>query len=285
MPLPLYDAHNHLHDEWLSPHWDKLAEQLPRLGLRRAVVNGTHAGDWPPVATLADTHAWILPSFGLHPWHVGKRDADWLGKLCTALENNPHAAVGEIGLDRWMLERAAPDDARLVGLRRAPLDEQRAVFSAQLSLAAELNRPATIHCLDAWGALQEAMRHAPARPTPGFLLHAYSGPPEMIPAFAKLGAYFSFNGFFLDPRRAQKLATFRRVPPERLLIETDAPAMPLPQPWRTHKLPPAPGGETVNHPGNLEAAYAALASFLGETPERLASRVEENFHRLFGGGG
>jgi hypothetical protein len=41
MPLPLYDAHNHLHDEWLAPHWKKISAQLPALGLRRSIVNGT----------------------------------------------------------------------------------------------------------------------------------------------------------------------------------------------------------------------------------------------------
>jgi TatD DNase family protein len=283
MSVPLYDAHNHLHDEWLVPLWEKISAQLPALGLRRAIVNGTAESDWPQVLTLARSHpSWITPSLGLHPWHVGNRSENWLTTLNSLLDANPHAAIGEIGLDRWMTDRARPDDPRLAGLRRASLEEQRDVFHAQLALAAARNLPATIHCLDAWGALHDSLRAAPSLPTRGFLIHAYGGPAELIKPFADFGAYFSFNGYFLDDRRARQLDTFRHIPPDRLLIETDAPAMPLPQHWRTHKLPPSPEGTPVNHPGNIEATYTALAAFLGEPLPSLAGRIEENFLRLFG---
>jgi TatD DNase family protein len=281
MPVSLYDAHNHLQDEWLVPHWGKIAAQLRALGLQRAVVNGTQEADWARVTELSLQYTWIAPSFGLHPWHAGNRSADWLKQLSGALDRTPTAFIGEIGLDRWILDRARPDDPRLTGLRRAPLEEQLDVFSAQIALAAARNRPVTIHCLDAWGGLHEALR-ATSLPACGFLLHAYGGPAEMINTFADLGAYFSFNGSFLDERRARQLNTFHQIPPDRLLIETDAPAMPLPVPWRTHKLPLSPDGSSVNHPGNIEAAYTGLAAFLGEPLSTLAGRVEKNFLRLFG---
>lgn len=282
MSVPLYDAHNHLHDEWLAPHWEKISAQLPALGLRRAIVNGTSESDWPHVFALAHAHsAWITPSLGLHPWHVGNRSTNWLSILTSALDAHPSAAIGEIGIDRWMTDRARANDPRLTGLRRAPLDEQLEVFDVQLGLAAARNLPATVHCIDAWGALHDALRTAPQLPACGFLLHAYAGPVEMIKPFTSLGAYFSFNGYFLDDRRARQLDTFRHIPPDRLLIETDAPAMPLPQPWRTHKLPLSPEATPINHPGNIEAAYTALAAFLGESLPSLAGRVEKNFLRLF----
>lgn len=283
MSVPLYDAHNHLHDEWLAPYWVKTSVQLPALGLRRAIVNGIAESDWPQVLTLARAHpTWITPSLGLHPWHVGNRSPHWLATLTSAFDAHPHAVIGEIGLDRWMTDRARPDDPRLAGLRRAPLEEQLDAFKAQLSLAAARDLPATLHCLDAWGALHDALRTAPALPARGFLLHAYGGPAELITPFAALGAYFSFNGCFLGERRAQQLDTFRHIPPDRLLIETDAPAMSLPPAWRTHKLPPSPEGMPVNHPGNIEATYVALAAFLGEPLPALAARIEKNFLRLFG---
>jgi TatD DNase family protein len=75
---------------------------------------------------------------------------------------------------------------------------------------------------------------------------------------------------------------FATLPADRLLVETDAPAMPLPQAWRTHKLPPAPDGSVVNHPGNIEAAYAGLAALRGLSVAELATQVDANFRRLFG---
>jgi TatD DNase family protein len=282
MPLAYYDAHNHLQDEWLAPQLDMVAQQLGELRLRAAVVNGTCEDDWARVSELSLRFAWVVPSFGVHPWDAGNRSPDWLNKLSALLEAHPAAGVGEIGLDRWILDRARPDDPRLVGLRRAPLDEQIEVFVAQLQLAAKANRPATVHCLDAWGALDHVLHKTPV-PSRGFLLHAYSGPAEMVRGFVALGAYFSFNGSFLNERYARHRATFKLVPRERLLIETDAPAMPLPEPFRTYNLPLSPTGQSVNHPGNIEGAYAGLAALLGVAVVDLATQTEANFLRLFGG--
>lgn len=277
---PLYDAHNHCHDDWLAPHRAQVDADLRAVGLKRAVVNGTCESDWAAVAEFAAQHDWALPSYGLHPWDAGNRTKDWLDQLRARLAAQPHAAVGEIGLDRWILDSAKPDDPRLAGLRRAPLEEQGEVFLKQLALAATEDRPVTIHCLQAFGALEGLLRHVntPAR---GFLLHAYGGPAEMVGQFAERGAYFSFNGAFLDARHAAKREAFQLVPADRLLVETDAPAMPPPAAHARFSLPPAPGGAPVNHPANLAATYAALAELRGVSLEALAAQVEENFQRLF----
>ncbi len=276
----LHDAHNHLADEWLSPHLDRIAAVAASLPIDSMVVNGTCEADWPRVSALAQRFPFVRPSYGLHPWDVGNRSSDWLETLRARLAAEPQAAIGEIGLDRWMTDNARPDDPRLAGLRRAPLDEQIEVFLTQLALSTAENRPVTIHCLQAFGALDELLHQHPV-PARGFLLHAYGGPAELVPRFAARGAYFSFNGYFLDPRHTKHQETFKRIPADRLLVETDAPAMPLPQTWRTHKLPPTPDGSPANHPGNLDAAYAGLASLRGIPLAELTTQVTANFHRLF----
>jgi TatD DNase family protein len=277
----LFDAHNHLHDAWLQPHRAQVMTDLAAAGIHGAVVNGTSEADWPDVAALAAEHAFVRPSFGLHPWDAGNRSAQWLETLRAQLDAQPRAAVGEIGLDHWILDRARPDDPRLAGLRRAPLADQSEVFLAQLALATERGLPASIHCLDAFGPLFDLLRGAKL-PAPGFLLHAYSGPAEMVAGFAKLGAYFSFNGAFLEPRKQRLRDLYAAIPNERLLVETDAPAMRLP--GAHEKFPPlvAEDGSLANHPANLAATYAAFAELRGVTLEALATQVEENFRRLFG---
>jgi len=114
----------------------------------------------------------------------------------------------------------------------------------------------------------------------GFVLHSFGGPVEMIPAFAKLGAYFSFPGYFLNERKVRQREAFKKVPPDRLLIETDAPDQLLPPEKILHPLAGA-DGKSLNHPANLLAVYAGLAEILGEKLELLAARVEENFQCVF----
>jgi hypothetical protein len=150
----LFDAHNHLQDPRLDPWRATLLADLPRHGIAGMVVNGTRAADWPAVAALAQAEARVQPAFGLHPWHLDARGPDWLAVLEDWLRQFPRAVVGEFGLDRWM--------------RNPDLPAQRQCFVAQLDLAVRLQRAATIHCLRAWGLLEQLLRESP-QPERGFL--------------------------------------------------------------------------------------------------------------------
>ena len=285
---PLYDAHFHFQFDALVPHHGTVVEDLVRTGVRAGVVNATNEDEFPVVAALCvefsppGSPLTLLPSYGLHPWDCGQRTPHWLRLLRAALLADPRAGVGEIGLDRWLIDGVRPDDPRIAGLRVAPLAEQTEVFAAQLDLAAELNRPASIHATQAYGAALDVLRAAPRLPACGFLLHGYGGSFEMLKPFADLGAYFSFNLEALQPRLAARLAHFRTIPADRLLVETDAPVK-APAPDRNRfPLGAAPDGTVINHPANVVVAYEALAELRGVPLEALAAQVATNFTRLFG---
>lgn len=264
--MRFYDAHNHLQDERFAGRQNELLAACAEAGVARMVVNGACEGDWPDVLTLAQQSKIVLPSFGYHPWYLHERTNDWLKQLESFLDRVP-SAVGEIGLDRWK-----PD---------LPYDHQEEVFLAQLDIAAKRNQPVSIHCLQTWGRLHQLLREHP-RPARGFVLHSFGGPAEMIPALAKLGAYFSFPGYFLNERKQRQREAFRSVPRGRLLIETDAPDQHLPE--ELNRFPLAgTDGKLLNHPGNLRAVYEGVAGVLGEKLEPIAAQVEENFQRIFGG--
>lgn len=265
--IRLYDAHNHLQDERFAGQTEKLIAAARAEGLTAMVVNGSGVEDWPAVAALARAHPDIvIPSFGVHPWYAHEQPADWMDQLAYWLREFPAAGVGEIGLDRWK-----PD---------LPWDGQREVFEAQLRLAADLNRPASIHCLQAWGALVETLDQT-ARPMRGILLHSYGGSAELVARLLPMGAHFSFPGYFADARKARQQEAFRAIPLERLLIETDAPDQPLPDAFVAHPLADT-AGKPINHPANIAGVYAFVAQLRGLTLDALATRVEDNFRRLFG---
>jgi TatD DNase family protein len=263
----LFDAHNHLQAPALASHLPRVEMELAAIGLERAVVNGTCEADWERVTELAQAHPWVMPSYGLHPWFVDSRTPDWRERLAAAVGKGG-AGVGEIGLDRW--------------IEGFDFEAQTEVFTWQMGLAARHNLPASLHCLKAWGALWDLLRMG-AVPECGFLLHSYSGPAEMVEPFIKRGAYFSFSGHFLAARKAAQREVFRGIPIERLLVETDAPDMPLPPERARFALPDQADGRMLNHPANLLAVYEGLAELRGLTLENLAAQVAENFQRLFGG--
>jgi len=265
MTAPFYDSHNHLHDSRLDACRDEFSETRPTLGISGVVVNGTSELDWDVVSKLAAENPWIIPSYGLHPWFVRERSEVWKEQLLHFLDKDPRAGVGECGLDRW--------------IEGYDIHLQSDVFRWQLEIATSRDRALSIHCIRAWGALLEILQSAPL-PARGFLLHAYGGPQEMVPAFAELGAYFSFSPYFLHPRKSAQRDVFRQIPADRLLVETDAPDM-APPPEANPNPVAAPDGLVINHPANLITAYHALAE-LRDTPlPDLTVKTEQNWQRLF----
>jgi TatD DNase family protein len=263
----LYDAHNHLQDERLGGRTAELMAVCAQAGIIRMVVNGAVEDDWPRVLALAQQFPQVLPSFGCHPWYVHERTAGWQRNLEKLLDAIP-SAVGEIGLDRWK-----------PGLSYAGQEE---VFVAQLRLAAERNLPVSIHCLQVWGRMLELLQAGP-RPARGFLLHSYGGPREMVRSFADLGAYFSLPGFYAHERKERQRETFRHIPADRLLVETDAPDQSLPDHLNQFPLVDSATGKTINHPANLAVVYRFAAGLRGVSVETLTAQVEQNFLQLFGG--
>jgi len=265
----MIDAHNHLHFPQLAPARESLPEWTRAQGITRMIVNATTVDDWPQVHQLANAYPDLVrPAFGLHPWHIAHRPADWRDQLEAILLATPDASIGECGLDRWI----QPHD----------LADQLDVFKTHIELAHRLERPLTIHCLKAWGPLLDTLR-SHQLPQRGMLIHAFSGSAETAGELTRLGAYFSFSGYFLHPRKESIRMIYRdTIPRDRLLIETDAPSMPLPAASIIYPLPPAPNGSAINHPGNLAAVRDGLASLLNVTPHELDSLLDANSTRLFG---
>ncbi len=254
------DSHNHLQDPRLGDPAPLIAA-MRSVGIEQCIVNATREDDWKQVEHLTISEPdFLLPAFGIHPWHAHTARPGWQEKLHAFLIKHPQASIGECGLDTWVTKPS--------------METQRPVFIDQLRLAREFDRPITIHCLKAWGALFDAFTEAP--PPSRFLIHSFGGSIETARRLIPLGAYFSFSGHFLHPRKSAVLEVFRQLPPERILLETDAPDMLPPPDFITHPLP-----ENHNHPANLPAIGKALAEALGMEPETLAALTRENARRCF----
>ncbi len=263
---PLCDAHVHLHEAAFDPDRDAVLERAAGAGVVRMVCNGTREQDWGAVTALARGRAEIAPCVGLHPWFAAERTAAWLETLRGALLHNPGSGVGEIGLD--------------FGLE--PRDEavQEEVFRRQLQLARELGRPAVVHCVRAWRrALPVLLEEGPF--PAGVLLHAFGGGLELLDPLLNAGAYFSFAGNTLRPRREAQQEVLRRVPLDRLLVETDSPDLPPPRTFGPFTRAQTRDLKTRNEPANLAAILGGIAALRGETPSALARETWENAARLF----
>lgn len=257
----MYDCHNHLQDEQLMPHLQQVLLDCDAIGVQQMVVNGTCEADWPVVTQLAKNHAIVRPALGLHPWKIKDRSKSWLTTLRQQLHNTG-ASMGEIGLDCW--------------IEGVDIDDQIEVFDAQWRLAVELNRPATLHCLKAWGLLLEKLQTLPLL-SRGFLLHSYSGPAAFIQPLTQLGAYFSISGYFAQEKKRKHQVILKNIPIDRLLLETDAPNMLPPQVMNKYPI----SEYTINHPANINSVYSFAAELFNIPKIELQAQVAQNFNTLF----
>lgn len=132
-------------------------------------------GDWAVLPTLEHVAAFGL---GVHPWRAHRVAAGWEARLEAALQAQPHALVGEIGLDKA---------ARAPETGQTEWEAQLAVFRAQLRMAGALGRPVSVHCVRAHGPLYEELKGLPpeAAAPPTLALHSYTGSPDLAVSLLK----------------------------------------------------------------------------------------------------
>lgn len=164
----LFDAHTHLHKNF---------KNLP------CFLNSTSPQDFLKVKEVSLKNKNIVPFYGIHPWHLDKINLSspfWLDNLKTFLLENPHAGIGEIGLDKVKAKK---------GLVFS-LENQIKVLSLQLKLAQKLNRPVAIHQV---GYTQKILSILSSFSNLKILIHGYSGSKETAQILINLGFYLSFS--------------------------------------------------------------------------------------------
>ena len=201
-----YDSHVHL-QAYPSGMLRKVLRRARAAGVVRFGCCATAPDEWRRVLEISKAEDGVEPSFGVHPWFVEKHsDLAFMDELEELLVECPDAGVGEIGLDA-----VRPDS-----------DAQKAVFAAQVELAARLKRRVTIHCVRAETAVAGILKPH-ARALPGILLHAPSISLESWRRFERLGVDVSVGPRVLNPRSRQVRELAAAVPADRLYFETDSP--------------------------------------------------------------
>ena len=260
------DAHAHLQDPRLAPHLPQVFARAAAAGVAQIHVAATGEADWPAVAALADARPGIvLVSFGIHPWFIRDRSARWLRNLREILATRP-AGIGEIGLDARMEDGLDAD--------------REAVFRAQFELSHELALPASLHCRDAWEPMLKILFAAPPHPA-GLLIHAYSGPPDALPALAEKNVHVSFGGTLTRPKNVRARKNAARAPASRFLLESDAPDLPPTLPAGAERPLVGEDGKLLSEPAYVPLVGRLLAEARGTTPGAIAAETAATARRLF----
>ncbi len=254
----LFDSHFHPPPDVAAPAYAEAARDAGVGGLLAVAGDAADAIRARDFAA-AVPGAWF--SAGIHPHAAGT----WDGSLehFRDLAADPHCvAIGEIGLD-YYYENCAPMT-------------QRRVLSKFMELAVEMRRPAILHCRDrdghddAYRDLHAGLRELVAAGG-AVVVHCYTGSIAWAERLMAAGALLGVTGIVTFPRGENVREVVRRIPGDRLLLETDSPYL-APVPHR---------GET-NHPRFLPEVARRVAAERGMGLAEVAALTTANACRLFG---
>jgi TatD DNase family protein len=262
----MVDAHCHLSSTRLDAPPETLVAEALAAGVGDIVMAGVDPACWARQQVIAEAFPRrVHPVFGLHPQVIPDLDeggvAAALGELEALLGRVRPVAVGETGLDRLTAEA----DAAL------PLQE--VAFAAQLGLARRFDLPVVLHLLRAEAPSLALLRRHGVPPRGG-VVHSFSGAAPFARALVDLGLHVSFCGTLTLPQSRRLREAARAVPPDRLLVETDAPDQ---LPWSAR----GDGPRRPNRPACLPLVVEALAEALGAPAAAVAELTAENARRLF----
>ena len=256
--MRLVDSHAHLDGEDLAGDLAAVRERARAAGVERVVCIGLWRapGDFGNALDLAAAEpGFYSATAGIHPHECARvPEADW--EACRRLAGDPRVvAVGETGLDFHYDHSPRPDQERS--------------FRRSLGIAREAGRPVVVHVREADEACARVLREEGVPPTGG-VIHCFTGDWAAARAYLDLGLFVSVAGVVTFRNAEPIREAVRRIPRDRLLVETDSPY-----------LAPAPFRGKRNEPAHVAEVARAVAALWGVDPEEAARVTGENARRLF----
>jgi TatD DNase family protein len=231
-----------------------LLERMRATSVTHALCVNVVWPDFPRVLGLAQAHANLYASCGVHPDYVDTYEPT-VAQLVQGAANSKVVAIGETGLDYF----------RLTG----DLEWQRERFRTHIRAARGCKKPLIIHTRQAREDTIRLMREEGAEQVGG-VMHCFTEDWATAKAALDLGFYISFSGIVSFKTAADLRAVAKQVPLDRLLIETDSPYL-APVPFRGKR----------NEPSFVPHVAACLSTVLNLPIEQVGQQTSTNFHRLF----
>ena len=253
--MQLIDTHCHLDFAAFDDDRKTLIDALPTRGVVGVVNPAVSFENWQRVLDLAKAHESIYPALGIHPMFLDNAEKSHIDDLKGLLEKHREdvVAVGECGLD----------------LSLENIDVQRFYFTEQLKLAQEFELPVIIHHRKSHHLLIPFIKKY--TPQKGGVIHAFSGSYEQAMHYVELGFKLGIGGTITYDRAQKTRDTISRVPLEALVLETDAPDMPIH--GRQGKR---------NSPEYLGEIYTVLTLLRDEPGNEIEAQLLKNSNELFG---
>lgn len=253
--MEFVDTHSHLHFDSFEPNRRAVFEESLKAGVSRILCVGTTLKDSQKGRDYADSQPGAWAAAGVHPHDAQAFLDDKAGpkQLAELLDSKKVVATGEIGLDYYK--------------STTPKDIQEKALRAQLEVGLQTGKPFSFHVRDAFSDFWRIIDDYDGIKG---VVHSFSSGRKQMDAALERGLYIGLNGIMTFTRDEAQLEAARRIPLDKLLLETDAPF-----------LAPVPFRGQVCEPKHTAVTAAFLAELRGEELTKLAKTTTENARRLF----
>ena len=266
----------HCHFDFIEFNADRAAvwQACRAQNIRHLLIPGVFPEQWQTAAQLCAQYPGLVYAAGVHPHWIERQE--WLEREVTGLftratqvkltelmieevQQSPSAgsstcvAIGECGLDK------------LIG---TPIEQQQQLLNLHIDVANQLHKPLIVHCVRAHNEMIASLKKN--KPKAGGVIHAFSGSVEVAQQYIDLGFYLGIGGTITYARAQKTRSAVAQISLDYLLLETDAPDMPL------H----GKQGQR-NSPEYLPLIAQALAELRSTTVETIAIATSRNAQRLF----
>jgi len=248
------DSHCHLDFPELVERKDEILARMSENSVEMALCISVKLETFPNVLALAESHANLYASVGVHPDNENVDEPD-VARLIALAAHPKVVAIGETGLDYYW-HKDAPE-------------WQRERFRVHIRAARETRKPLVIHTRSAADDTLRLMREEGAD-APGGVMHCFTESLDVAKAAMDLGFYISFSGIVTFKNAKDLKEVARYVPLDRMLIETDSPY-----------LAPVPHRGQTNEPGFVKHVAEHIAELRGIDVHTVAAHTSENFNTLF----
>lgn len=253
----LIDTHCHLDFESFDADRDAVVQRALDAGVQQIIVPALDLDNCRTVLALTEKYAGVFAAVGVHPNSSAGWQDGWIGVLRDLAQHPKVVAIGEIGLDYYW--------------DKSPKAVQQRALGLQLELAAELNLPVIIHNRESDADVVQMLAESPlvGRENPG-VLHSFVAGWDTAVSALNLGYYLGFTGPVTFKKADELREIARKVPDDRILVETDAPFL-TPHPYRGKR----------NEPAYVAFVAERLAEVRGASTAVFAQQTTANAQRLF----
>ncbi len=252
------DSHCHINFEGLGDRLPEVLDKMRELQVTHALCVSVDLETLPSVLDIAERCENVFASVGVHPDHENVKEPS-VADLVEFAKHPKVCAIGETGLDYYRFEGCSIDD----------MEWQRERFRTHIRAAHQTSKPLIIHTRASSDDTLRIMREERAD-VPGGVMHCFTEPWHVAEQALAQNFHISLSGIVTFNKAEDVQDVARRVPIERLLIETDSPY-----------LAPVPYRGKPNEPAYVSYVGRFIAQLREQTDEAVAKATTDNFFRLF----